>query len=456
MSGRAGSGGFMITCYALAARSLVAVMRTRSYPIQYVLRRELSDYDDRTQSVTRSLVYETLRRYGTLERVVEDVARSRLPPLERALVMIAANAILYEGEHPAPVTDCAARAAKRLGVNHRRVHGVVADLEDYEGPEPEDEVDRLCLEYHHPRWFVERFEPLLGRDELKRLMEVHNRPPDYYTFRVNTAAADVDEVIGEFEEHGFEVERGRYVEYCVRVRKGRPLRLEELECWRKGWIVPQDEAAALVTEVLDPQPGERIADLCAAPGGKTTHIAQLTEGDVEILAVDVSRTRLRRLRRFAERMGFEDCIEILRADVRRLGRNPRFVGKFDRVLLDPPCTSLGTLRTDPDVKWKIGPREVRELAAKQRQLIRAAARLVKPGGVLVYSTCTLTPEENELVASEALKTERLRAEDVRSEFDFLSPPLEVNGVSPSLDAGRMWPHVHDTSGFFVARFRKLR
>ncbi|WP_148688576.1 RsmB/NOP family class I SAM-dependent RNA methyltransferase [Methanopyrus sp. SNP6] len=445
---------FWTRCYALAARSLIEVMRTKSYPVQYILRKTLSEYDDKTQSVTRSMVYDVLRRYGTLERVVDDVSRSELPPLERALVMVAANEVLYEGKHSAPVTDSATRAAKELGLNHRRVHGVVADLEEYEGPEPEDDIDRMCLEYHHPRWFVEKFGALIDEDELKDLMEVHNEPPEYYTFRVNTMVTDVEDVLREFEEHGFEVERGKYVDYCIRVKKGQPLRLEELECWREGHIVPQDEAAALVTEILNPQPGERIADLCAAPGGKTTHIAQLTGDEAEILAVDVSGVRLRRLERFAERMGFEN-IETLRADVRRLGRNPRYVGKFDRVLLDPPCSSLGTLRSDPDVKWKIGPRDIRELALKQRQLIRAAARLLKPGGVLVYSTCTITPEENELVVSEIIKRDRLRPVDVRSKFKFLHPPLGVDGVSSSLEAGRMWPHVHGTTGFFVAKLKKV-
>ncbi len=442
---------FWPRCYALATRCLDRVMETRSRPVQYVLRRELNRYDDRTQSVVRSMVYDVLRRYGTLERVVDDLARSPLRRTIRHLVMLAANEVLYHGKDVPPVTDSAAKAARELGLPVGLVHGVVADLEDYDGPEPEDDVDALCLEYHHPRWFVERFEPLLGREELIELMKVHNEPPEWYSFRVNTAMADVDDVVSEFEEAGLEVRRGRWVPYCVLVRKGRPLRLDELRCWRKGWIVPQDEAAALVGEILAPEPGERIADLCAAPGGKTTHILQLTEGDVEVTAVDVSSARLRRLRRFLERMGMEDRVEIIRADVRRLGRDPRFVGKFDRVLLDPPCSSLGTLRTDPDVKWKIGPRDVEELAVKQRQLLRAAVRLLRPGGVLVYSTCTITPEENEEVVAEAVRVHGLETVDVRRDFGFMSPPL-CDGI----EAGRMWPHVHDTSGFFVAKMVKVR
>jgi 16S rRNA (cytosine967-C5)-methyltransferase len=217
--------------------------------------------------------------------------------------------------------------------------------------------------------------------------------------------------------------------------------------WEGGLLMPQSRAAMAVARVLDPQPGERLLDLCAAPGGKTTHLAALMGGTGAVVAVERHPGRAEALRRTAARMGAE-CVEVRTGDAAA----PHEPGAYDRVLVDPPCSDLGTLASRPDARWRKHAGQTSELARVQAAILDAGAEALRPGGTLVYSTCTISPGENERLVQAFL--------DRRPDFE--ADDLQTRGPSglPVWDHPRVGrflqtlPHRDRTDGFFIARLRR--
>jgi 16S rRNA (cytosine967-C5)-methyltransferase len=197
------------------------------------------------------------------------------------------------------------------------------------------------------------------------------------------------------------------------------------EVFARGELMPQSRGSMTVSRVLDPQPGERVLDLCAAPGAKTTHIAALMEGRGEVVAIEAHAGRAEALAENCRRMGAEN-VRVLAQDA----REPVGDGRFDRVLLDPPCSDLGTLQSRPDVRWRKDQALISRVSEEQAELLEAAAEQVRPGGVLVYSTCTISARENE---------ERMAA-FLASHSDFRQTRVM-----------QLLPHREGTDGFFIAR-----
>jgi 16S rRNA (cytosine967-C5)-methyltransferase len=198
------------------------------------------------------------------------------------------------------------------------------------------------------------------------------------------------------------------------------------ELFKQGAIMPQSRASMLVARTLDPQAGDSVLDLCAAPGAKATHIAALMRNDGEVVAVEKHGGRAKSLGENCERLG-ATCVTVRESDAADVG------GEFDRVLLDPPCSDLGTLQSRPDVRWKKDEEVVERVAVEQSRLLDAAAERVRPGGTLVYSTCTISPDENE----------RQMERFLRRHPEFQSD-----------EQMQLMPHRHGTDGFFIARLAK--
>jgi len=212
------------------------------------------------------------------------------------------------------------------------------------------------------------------------------------------------------------------------------------ELWGQGAIMPQSRGSMMPPQVLAPRPGERVLDLCSAPGAKATQLAALMGATGELVCVDVNSRRADGLRRTLRRMHAGDAARVVVADAAE--SVPERAGGFDRVLVDPPCSGLGTLQSRPDLRWRTSPERIVETAALQNRILAAGASAVRPGGVLVYSVCTISRAEGETVAERFLARHG----------DFTPDPFE--GCHPGASHLQLLPHLDGTDGFFVARFRR--
>jgi 16S rRNA (cytosine967-C5)-methyltransferase len=296
-----------------------------------------------------------------------------------------------------------------------------------------------------PDWLWQRLEAQQGRDEALRIARglLNPAPLD---LRVNLARVSRDEVLARLAHDGIEASATPYSPAGVRL--GAKPAINHHALFLDGLIEVQDEGSQLLAWLLAARRGEMVADYCAGAGGKTLALAMLMRGAGRIYAMDVSAKRLAALAPRAARAHVSNIHPIALAGDND-ARAKRLAGKLDRVLVDAPCSGFGTLRRNPDLKRRHGPAAIAELARKQRGILAAAARLVKPGGRLVYATCSILEEENEGVADSFAA--------VHKEFSSLSCAALLASQKIALDTGerlRLWPHVHGTDGFFAAVFER--
>jgi 16S rRNA (cytosine967-C5)-methyltransferase len=305
----------------------------------------------------------------------------------------------------------------------------------------------VCTLTSHPAWLIRRWTKRLGLKEAYDLALSNNRVPPL-TLRVNTLRADRDEVLRRLLAMGVQGEATSFSPDGIKLEGRRSFReLLGPGGLEGGVVFAQDEAAQLVTYMLGPRPGERVLDACAAPGGKTTHIVQLMEDAGEVVAVEEDERRMTALRENLAAMGAAS-VRVMNADVSAL-RGPLAPPPFDRALLDAPCSSLGVIRRNPDIKYRRAEADLARFGERQLGLLRAVAAMVRPGGRLVYATCSTEPEEGEEVVGEFLKSSR----DFFMIRDGLFSSPGLGGLGGTLAEGgflRTYPHRHDMDGFFGA------
>jgi 16S rRNA (cytosine967-C5)-methyltransferase len=410
--------------------------------------------DARDRGLATELVYGTLRWQRWLDWHLGRASRrplGELPDWLRALLRVSAYQLAFLDRIPArAVVHEAVELAKRrrrLGIP-LFVNAVLRALAAGPRPWPEpgpaevdDPAERLAIRTSQPTWLIHRWVARHGAAETEALARVLNeRPP--FTLRVNTLRTTREALVEALRRSGARVAPGRWAPEGLAVEEaGDPRELEPLQA---GWCAVQDEAAILVGHALDPQPGETVAEVGAAPGTKTTHLAQLMENRGRILAIDRQAARLARLRAACRQMGV-GIVEAHDGGVEALA--PSVGAVADRVLLDAPCSNLGVLRRNPDGKWRRQAADLPALARTQGAMLEAAASLVRPGGVLVYATCSLEPEENEEVVA-ALRARR--PEFVPDPMPAVIPPACLDAP----DRLRTYPHRHGTDGFTAHRLRR--
>jgi 16S rRNA (cytosine967-C5)-methyltransferase len=295
----------------------------------------------------------------------------------------------------------------------------------------------------HPDWLAEAWTDALGAPEARELMERDNEPAES-AVRANGLRAGPDDVRTALAERDVATRPADGLPEGIVIAGAFDAHGSDL--FERGWLMPQSRASMHVGRVLDPRPDESVLDLCAAPGAKSTHLAALMGGRGLVLSVEENEARADDLRATCARLGAE-IVEVRVADAREpVDGAP--AGGFDRVLLDPPCSDLGTLQSRPDARWRKGPEQVAELAALQRELLESAASQLRPGGTLVYATCTISSAENEDQVTAFLADHpELTAGDLGAEH----PELALRADSRFL---QLLPHRHGTDGFFIARLLK--
>ncbi|HEY0101621.1 MAG TPA: 16S rRNA (cytosine(967)-C(5))-methyltransferase RsmB [Pyrinomonadaceae bacterium] len=311
-----------------------------------------------------------------------------------------------------------------------------------------NELERLSIAASHPRWLVERWTKFFGAGEVESFAHANNETPPV-AFRVNPLGANREEVLERLRGAGVAVQPSRIAPHAWRVEgagggsggAASPALLRALA--GEGAIYMQDEASQLVAHLVGARACERVLDVCAAPGSKTTQLAALSNDEAFVVAGDIYAHRLRTLGESAARQNLKN-VRLIAYDAEKWPL-PFAAGAFERVLVDAPCTGTGTLRHNPEIRWRITQADIAGLAARQRRILAHAAQTVCSGGRLVYSTCSVEPEENEEVVSAFLET--------HPGFKLIRPDVPEQLLTKE-GAARTWPQRDGTEGFFVAVFER--
>ncbi len=380
--------------------------------------------DSRSRAFIAETAYAVLRRRRLLEKVV--------------------------GEHPTPLRLVLAALVKVTGLSQRQVGEALGDDGGREASwlakfkAQADPELTLAEQADLPDWLAERLLAHMSPEAVLELARALNQPAPL-DLRVNAIKAGRDEVLAELQADGQQAEACPYAPLGIRI-KGRPA-LARHPLFLAGKFEVQDEGSQLLGHLLAPKRSEMVVDFCAGAGGKTLLLGALMRSTGRLYAFDVSEKRLARLKPRVARSGLSNVHPVL-----IVGENDvkikRLAGKIDRVLVDAPCSGLGTLRRNPDLKWRQTPESVAELARKQADILAGAARLLKPGGRLVYATCSILPEENEAVVDAFLAAHpeftRISAADILAGQGIAIDCPTANGDM------RLTPQQHGTDGFYAA------
>ncbi|HEU4963086.1 MAG TPA: 16S rRNA (cytosine(967)-C(5))-methyltransferase RsmB [Bacilli bacterium] len=409
--------------------------------------------DSRDVGLTTELVYGTVGRLNTLDYYLKPQLKTPLHKLEpwvRNLLRLTVYQLFFLERIPhfAAINEAVEIAKRRGRKASGFINGVLrATLRNQDNlklPSPQkDWVRHISIKHAHPDWMVETWERTFGRDATEAICEANNTRPAF-SLRVNTHRTTRDELLQSLRESGIEATPSTVSPDGILLDEG--LDITALPAFRDGLCTVQDESSMLVAQAVAPEPGQRVLDCCAAPGGKTTHLAELMHDDGEVLAVDIHDHKIELIHNIADRLGLTS-IRTAAGDIRDVISD---AGTFDRILLDAPCSGLGVIRRKPDLKWRKEPVDVHDIADIQQDLLDAVSGALKPGGYLIYSTCTIMPEENEELVQEFLNTHP----------DFEPAPIGdvlpagVRPADPNAWFVQILPQDFNSDGFFISRLRR--
>ena len=415
-----------------------------------ILKKRLDGLDGREAALATQLCFGVLQNQLLLDFYLSHFSNIPLKRMEgrvvQALRLGAYQMLFLERVPHSAAVDRSVELTHKHCKNPRAagmVNGILRSLERSLDRLPAiprtDPVKYLSTLYSHPEWVVKEFLTALGSDETARLLAVHNgRAP--ITAMVNTTKTTAEELTASLEAEGVQAQPHPWLADCLILSK--PGSLERLAAFQDGLFYIQDPASKLAALALDPRPGMRVLDCCAAPGGKSFASAIQMEGGGEVVSCDLHPHKKKLIQAGADRLGL-DSIVPMTADGKVF--RAEWESAFDRVLVDAPCSGLGVIRKKPDIRYK-DPAPLAGLPEVQRSILEAAARYVKAGGVLVYSTCTVLRRENEDVVGAFLADHR----------EYRAERFRLPGPAGDVEAGMvtLWPHRQGTDGFFICKLRK--
>ncbi|MGH7655038.1 MAG: 16S rRNA (cytosine(967)-C(5))-methyltransferase RsmB [Gemmatimonadaceae bacterium] len=431
-----------ITDARIAAADTLADLRAGTL-LDAAFERRASPLDARDRRWTQELVYGTLRHRAWLDAVIGERVRGgvvRLDPDLIDLLRLGVQQLFYMGSVPAyaAIGQTVELAKQRHGIGASKLANAVLrridrERDDLKVENPADPIAALALKFSHPRWLVARWVARWGEEVTSALLEANNHQAPLVIRPFGVVREQLEAML---ESSGVDVSDAPLVHDSLQIGGGVGLR--DLGAFQQGLFFVQDPAATLVTQYAAFPAGARVADLCAAPGGKAVELSRAAE---MVVACDASFARLGRLRETIARLEIRNVHPMV-SDARNGAIAPTA-----GVLVDAPCSGTGTFRRHPDARWRLTPNDIAVLAAAQRSILHAAASTVAPGGLLVYSTCSLETEENDAQVETFL--------GAHPEFTLEPPP---DGTVPPavLDAGRLrvLPHRHGADGAFAARMRR--
>ncbi len=414
--------------------------------------RNCREISGRDRGLATQLVYGVVRQQRTLDAIINQLAKKQAhqqPPDLRLIFHLGLYQLRYLNQIPeAAAVDTTVELAKANG--YSRLAGVVNGvLRQYLRlgstalTLPESPVERLGTQYSFPDWIVELWLQEWGETKTEELCAWFNQTPAI-DLRVNPLHTSIEEVESALVEAGVAVSHIKNLPQALRLQ-GSVGAIQKLPGFELGWWSVQDSSAQLVSYLLDPQPGEVIIDACAAPGGKTTHIAELMADNGTIWACDRAAKRLKKVSENAQRLQL-NSIKTCSGDSRDF---TQFSHIADRVLVDAPCSGLGTLHRHPDIRWRKTPDKIPELSQLQREILQQAATWVKPAGSLVYATCTLNFQENEAIINNFLQ----QHPHWQIQPPSIDSPLQI--FTDNQGWLKVLPSDHNMDGFFMVKLKQV-
>lgn len=400
------------------------------------------------------LVYGVLENKLYLDYIIKNFSKTKMKKIQAPILNILRLG-LYQIIFLQKVPDSAAvnesvKLAKKInfrlsGFVNGILRSYLRNKEKIQLPNYENNpIEFLSIKYSHPKWLVSKWVNDYGIEFASKLLEANNKSPDL-TIRTNTLKINREDLIEKLIKEGVSCKKGDIAEESI-IIEAMKNSLDDLESFRKGFFQVQDESSMLVSHILNPLEDEFIIDVCSAPGGKSTHIAQLMKNRGRVISRDIHKHKLDLVRENSNRLGVT-IIETQQYDALKL--DSKLVDLADRVLVDAPCSGFGIIRRKPEIKYLKDTKDIMELSRLQLEILKVSSRYVKNGGTLVYSTCTIQEEENKRVINKFLKqNDEFTLIDINKDL-----PHHIRSNEKFL---QLYPNVSNTDGFFICKMRRIK
>lgn len=392
-----------------------------------------------------------MRRIDYIINSFANIKTGKMKAFIRNLLRMSVYQIVYLDKVPdSAACNEAVKMVKRRNMRNLSgfVNGVLRNIsrqyQELSYPDKKKKpVEYLGVMYSFPDWIIQLWLKEYSFDLVQQLCESLNQVPDL-TIRTNTLRTSKEDLKAMLKEADFTVEDGKLAKEALRIYKGSSV--FALKGFQEGHFTVQDESSMLVSQVLDPRKGEMVLDVCAAPGGKSTHIAELMSNEGTVISADIYDHKLKLIQETTKRMG-HTIIKPVIQDARE--ENPDYIEKFDRVLVDAPCSGLGILHKKSDIRWNKKASDIKALVKIQKEILKRSSQYLKPGGIMVYSTCTISSLENQKMVEWAVKNLDFELENINSYI-----PEVLHNKDSEKGMIQIFPSDANTDGFFIARLRK--
>ncbi|NBI06884.1 16S rRNA (cytosine(967)-C(5))-methyltransferase RsmB [Senegalia massiliensis] len=411
--------------------------------------------DIREQNFVRELVYGVLENKLYIDNIISQFSNTKINKIDNIILQILRTGVyqiyFMKNIPESAVCNEAVKIAKNK--NKKRlsgfVNGILRNISRNKNKEflPDKStklVDYLSIKYSHPKWMVKHFIDDYNEDFTEKLLSFNNEKPPLI-IRVNRLKIDRESLMNKFMDYNIKTERTKYSKDGLVVHK--PKNITGLEEFKKGFFTIQDESSQLVAQIMNPKEGSNVIDVCSAPGGKSTHIAELMNNKGSILSRDIFEHKLNLIEQNSKRLGI-DIINTENFDALKFDK--KIQDSMDYCLVDAPCSGLGLLRRKPDIRWNKSKEDIEDLSNIQLNILEIASKYLKKGGILIYSTCTISKKENIEVVNKFLKNNiNYKLEKIDNLYFEDKSKLEEGHIT-------LLPNIHGTDGFFIAKIKRIR
>ncbi len=419
---------------------------------QLVLKRELKEVPSEDKAFVTEVVYGTLKYSIKIDYILNKFSKTpvkKMKPLIRNILRMSVYQMIEMDKIPtsAIVNEAVKITKKRKFVNlsgfvNGVLRGIDRQKDDIQYPDMKSNPEyALSIQYSMPEWIIKNWLKVYEIDEVKQICNALNKRAEVCV-RLNSLKVTEDEFKSKIEAEGMTVRKGEFLEEAYYLKGVREI--QNSPSFKNGEWTVQDESAMLVAHIVDPNEGDIVLDMCSAPGGKSVHMAERMKNKGEIISCDVHPHKLELINKIKDRMGTHIIVPTLNDGTIY---NEEFNGRFDKVLLDAPCSGLGIMKRKPDIRMRKVSEDINDIADLQKQIVKQAIKYLKPNGRLVYSTCTISKLENEDMAS-YIQSLGMISEDITDRLPDSLKKFEKEGSIQIL------PQMADTDGFFIASFKK--